>query len=58
MAEVLDNLKGEKKSVFNIINCRGARGGDGYLMRLDGANILVDTGYGFSAKRMIEKLKK
>ena len=57
MAEVLDNLKGEKKSVFNIINCRGARGGDGYLMRLDGANILVDTGYGFSAKRMIEKLK-
>ncbi len=42
---------------FRIVNCKGVMGGDAYLIRAKGANILVDSGFGFSADEMLKKIK-
>lgn len=57
MAEYIDTFKGKQLSVLRIINCRGVRGGDAFLVRGKGVNLLFDSGYGFSSKRSIEKIK-
>lgn len=47
----------ETNSKFRTVNCKGVMGGDAYLIRAKGANILVDSGFGFSADEMLKKIK-
>lgn len=57
MTDVMDRLKGEQRSKLKISNCLGCYGGDCFLIRGKGANILVDSGFAFSAGRAVEKIK-
>ncbi len=43
---------------FETTNVAGIIGGDCYLMRARGTNILIDSGFGFSAKKVSENLKR
>ncbi len=57
MTEVIDKLQGVQLSKLKIINCLGSVGGDCFLIRGKGANILVDTGFAFCADDMLKKIK-
>lgn len=58
MTEVIDRLEKEQRSVLKIKNCLGSVGGDCFLIRGKGANILVDSGFAFAAEEMLLKIKK
>ena len=58
MTEVIDKLHGEQRSKLKITNCLGSMGGDCFLIRGKGANILVDSGFAFCAKDAVEKIKE
>lgn len=47
----LDRFNKERKSSFNIKNCGAVHGSECFLIMTDSANILVDSGYGFCAKK-------
>lgn len=53
----LDRLVGTQKSEILTVNCGGCYGGDCFLLKCDGVNILVDSGFAFSAESMTEKIK-
>lgn len=58
MTEVIDKLQGDQLSKLKITNSLGSIGGDCFLIRGKGANILVDSGFGFCAEKAAEKIKK
>ena len=57
MINGLDRLNTIQKSTLSTVNCRGCVGGDCFLLKADGASILVDSGFAFSAEAAIEKIK-
>lgn len=57
MTEVIDKLNGKQLSKLKITNCLGSVGGDCFLIRAKGANILVDSGFAFCAREMTAKVK-
>lgn len=57
MTEVIDRLQGKQLSKLKITNCFGSVGGDCFLLRGRGANILVDSGFAFCAEEMIAKIR-
>ena len=57
MTGKLDKLINGQKSTLKTVNCRGCMGGDCFLIRGRGADILVDTGFAFCAEEMIRKIK-
>ncbi len=57
MSYRLDRLNGLQNSTLLTVNCRGCDGGDCFLIRGKGANILVDSGFAFSAKAASDKIK-
>lgn len=58
MPNIVDRFYREQRSCFPMKNCGGVPGGEGFLMRLPECNVLIDTGYGFSAKRLVENIKR
>ena len=52
-----DRLNGTEKSALLTVNCRGSVGGDCFLIKGKGANILVDAGFAFCAKQAAEKIE-
>lgn len=57
MTEVIDRLNGKQLSKLKITNCLGSVGGDCFLIRAKGANILVDSGFAFCAREMTAKVR-
>ncbi len=57
MINGLDRLNTIQKSTLSTVNCRGCVGGDCFLLKADGANILVDSGFAFSAEKAAEKIR-
>lgn len=57
MTNGLDRLNNIQKSTLSTVNCRGCVGGDCFLIKGNGANILVDSGFAFSAKVAAEKIR-
>lgn len=57
MTGKLDRLNKDQKSALKTVNCLGCAGGDCFLIRGKGANILVDAGFAFSAEIATEKIK-
>lgn len=57
MIEVIDRLHNNNRAKLKITNCLGSVGGDCFLIRANGANILVDSGFAFSAETMLEKIR-
>ncbi|MBQ7005629.1 MAG: MBL fold metallo-hydrolase [Clostridia bacterium] len=57
MTEVIDKLNSKQLSKLKIINCLGSVGGDCFLIRGKGTNILVDSGFAFCAEEMLRKVK-
>lgn len=57
MTVKLDKLENNQKSALRTVNCRGCVGGDCFLIRGKGANILIDSGFAFSAEAAAEKIK-
>ena len=53
----LDRFNKERKSSFNIKNCGAVHGSECFLIMTDSANILVDSGYGFCAKKTTENIR-
>lgn len=53
----LDRLTKEQKSTLLTVNCRGCVGGDCFIIRGKGVNILVDSGFAFSAEEALEKIR-
>lgn len=53
----IDRFNKEQKSVFIIKNCTAVHGSECFLIITDSANILIDSGYGFCAKKTAEKIK-
>ena len=58
MTEVIDKLNGAQRSKLKITNSLGSVGGDCFLIRGKGANILVDSGFAFSAQKAADKIRK
>lgn len=56
MTEVIDRLQKTQLSALEVRNCLGCVGGDCFLIRGKGANILVDSGFAFCAGEMLEKI--
>lgn len=56
MSYRLDRLNETKYSTLLTVNCRGVIGGDCFLIRGKGANILVDAGFAFCAREAAEKI--
>lgn len=52
-----DKHSSEQKSTFLTVNCRGIIGGDCFLIKGNGVNILVDTGFAFCAEAAIKKIR-
>ncbi len=57
MTEVIDKLQGAQLSKLKITNSLGSVGGDCFLIRGKGANILVDSGFAFCADKAAKKIK-
>lgn len=53
----LDRLDSTQKSAFTTVNCGGSAGGDCFLIKGKGANILVDSGFAFSAEAAVKKIR-
>lgn len=56
MTGKLDRLTEKQKSTLLTINCRGCVGGDCFLIKGNGANILVDSGFAFCVAEAIKSL--
>lgn len=52
-----DKLNASQKSAILTVNCSGNTGGDCFLLKADGANILVDTGFAFCAEATVKKIR-
>lgn len=57
MTGKLDRLTSEQNSSLLTVNCCGCYGGDCFLIKGNGANILVDSGFAFCADKALEKIK-
>ena len=57
MTGKLDKLTENQKSKLLTVNCRGCVGGDCFLIRTKGANLLIDSGFAFSAEAAIKEIK-
>ena len=57
MIQGLDRLNATQKSTLLTVNCRGCVGGDCFLVKGEGANILVDSGFAFCADEAIGKIR-
>ena len=57
MTGKLDRLTSEQKSSLLTVNCCGCYGGDCFLIKGNGVNILIDSGFAFCADKAIEKIK-
>lgn len=57
MTGKLDSLTEEQKSTLLTVNCRGCVGGDCFLIKGKGANILVDSGFAFSTDEAIKSIR-
>lgn len=57
MTEKLNKLTEDKKSTLSTVNCRGCSGGDCFLIRGKDVNILVDSGFAFSAQTAVKEIK-
>lgn len=53
----IDRFNKEQKSCLPIKNCTAVHGSECFLIMTDSANILVDSGYGFCAKKTSENIK-
>ena len=57
MTGKLDRLGKEQKSALRTVNCLGHTGGDCFLIKGKGANILIDSGFAFSAEEAVRKIR-
>lgn len=53
----MDDFRHGQKSKFRIADCGGVKGGECYLIKTDGTNLLVDSGFGFCAKKTAENIR-
>lgn len=54
----IDRFNKERKSCFPIGNCTAVHGGECFLIMTESATILIDSGYGFCAKKTLENIRK
>lgn len=57
MTGKLDRLSKDQKSALRTVNFLGCTGGDCFIIRGKGANILVDSGFAFSAEEALGKIR-